>query len=88
VDAKVRLQDRLPQDLGFEIVSDAVLSIRSLSKHFGSTQALDEVSLRLEAGKVHALVGGNGSGKSTLIKILAGVVAADAWCDRGGWASA
>jgi ABC-type sugar transport system ATPase subunit len=44
--------------------------------------ALDRVDLRLEPGKVHALMGENGAGKSTLIKILAGVYAPDAGAIR------
>ncbi|CAJ61174.1 Putative ATP-binding protein of sugar ABC transporter [Frankia alni ACN14a] len=52
--------------------------VRGLSKSFGSTQALDGVRLELAWGEIHGLVGGNGSGKSTLIKILAGVLEADA----------
>ncbi|MBS1862945.1 MAG: sugar ABC transporter ATP-binding protein [Actinobacteria bacterium] len=49
-----------------------------VSKAFDGTQALDDVSFELEQGAVHALLGGNGCGKSTLIKILAGVLPADA----------
>ena len=43
-----------------------------LSRSFGNTRALSNVSVALEPGKVHALVGENGAGKSTLLKILAG----------------
>ncbi len=43
-----------------------------LSKSFGNTRALSDVSIALDPGKVHAFVGENGAGKSTLLKILAG----------------
>jgi D-xylose transport system ATP-binding protein len=49
------------------------LSIRGLSKSFGSVQALTEVDFEVRAGEVMALVGDNGAGKSTLIKCVAGI---------------
>ena len=53
------------------------LRVRSVSKAFGSTQALVDVDLTLSPGRVHALLGANGCGKSTLVKVLAGVHAPD-----------
>ncbi|MGH8988746.1 MAG: sugar ABC transporter ATP-binding protein [Acidimicrobiales bacterium] len=51
------------------------LDLRGISKHFGATKALEDVSVRLRSGRVHVLVGENGAGKSTLGKIVAGVLA-------------
>ncbi|TDC13112.1 sugar ABC transporter ATP-binding protein [Streptomyces sp. 8K308] len=50
-----------------------VLQLREVTKSFGSVAAVRDVSLLLEAGRVHALVGENGAGKSTIVKMLAGV---------------
>lgn len=53
------------------------LQIRNVSKRFGPVQANQDVSLTVEPGSLHAVLGENGAGKSTLMKILSGYQAAD-----------
>jgi ribose transport system ATP-binding protein len=55
----------------------ALLEVNDLSKTFEGNRVLRDVSLSVEGGEVHGLLGQNGSGKSTLIKILAGYHRAD-----------
>ena len=56
----------------------ATLTFTGVAKSYGTAPVLRDVSLALEPGRVHALMGENGAGKSTLIKLIAGVVPADA----------
>jgi ABC-type sugar transport system ATPase subunit len=58
-------------------MAEPILEVRSVSKSYVGVQALNDVSLTVQAGEVHCLVGENGSGKSTLIKTIGGAVAAD-----------
>jgi len=57
--------------------NSTILSIKNIRKRFGGTQALDNVSLNITRGEVHAVVGENGAGKSTLMKIVSGVYSPD-----------
>ena len=57
-------------------MSKTVVEVEELSRRFGRQQALDEVSLTLDPGRVYGLVGANGAGKTTLIKHLLGLLRA------------
>jgi ABC-2 type transport system ATP-binding protein len=54
------------------------IEIRALRKSFGRTTALDGLDLEVRAGEVHAFLGPNGAGKTTTIRILLGLLKADA----------
>ncbi len=55
----------------------ALLQINNLTRSFGPTRALGDVSLEIEPGEIVALMGANGAGKSTLVNILSGALEAD-----------
>ncbi|AXV17566.1 sugar ABC transporter ATP-binding protein (plasmid) [Neorhizobium sp. SOG26] len=57
--------------------SDDLFRMEGISKRYGGVRALEQASLTLKAGRIHALLGENGAGKSTLIKIMSGVVSPD-----------
>lgn len=52
---------------------DYILSLNGITKEFPGVKALDNVTINVERGTIHGLVGENGAGKSTLIKVLAGI---------------
>src|ERR687895_2180901 len=54
------------------IATEQMLEAENIDKRFPGVHALDDVSLTVSPGEVHAIVGENGAGKSTLMKILAG----------------
>ncbi|WP_193174566.1 sugar ABC transporter ATP-binding protein, partial [Oricola nitratireducens] len=53
------------------------VAVSNLSKAFGATVAVDDVSFQIESGTVHALLGENGAGKSTVVKLLSGLIEQD-----------
>ena len=59
------------------VFQNRILTLNNISKSFSGTKVLDGVSLEIEKGKVHTLMGENGAGKSTLMKILVGLVQPD-----------
>ena len=54
-------------------MADYILELKNITKSFPGVTALDQVSVSVNRGDIHALVGENGAGKSTLIKVLAGI---------------
>src|ERR1700719_4488116 len=58
-------------------MNDACLQLDRISKHFPGSLALNEATLTLHAGEVHALMGANGAGKSTLMNVLGGLLQRD-----------
>ena len=59
------------------MANDILLEMKNISKTFPGVKALDNVSLTVRRGTVHALMGENGAGKSTLMKCLFGIYSKD-----------
>jgi ABC-type multidrug transport system ATPase subunit len=58
-------------------VSDKLVEVKAVTKRYGATIAVNDVSLTIEAGEAYALVGANGAGKSTLIRSIVGITVPD-----------
>jgi ABC-type sugar transport system ATPase subunit len=61
-------------DRGEGFGSPPLVELRSITKHYGPTRAVEEVDLTLARGEIHALLGENGAGKSTIAKIISGII--------------
>src|ERR1044071_4640466 len=53
-------------------MTEVVLATHALSKRFGGLAAVNDVSLELRSGEIHAVIGPNGAGKTTLVNLLSG----------------
>ena len=53
-------------------MNNIIVDVQKISKSFGSEQVLKDVSLQLEKGKIHGIIGRNGSGKTVLMKCICG----------------
>lgn len=63
------------EDLMTDCRPDLVIETRGLTKRYGAKTVLDNLTLEVPSGRIHALIGANGAGKSTLFRILLGFVA-------------
>ena len=60
-----------------KISAEYAVQMRNISKSFGESRALDDVSIDIKKGTIHAILGENGAGKTTLMNILYGLYQAD-----------
>jgi ABC-type branched-subunit amino acid transport system ATPase component len=78
--SKRRIYEGLPLP-GFllpEGLKGTVLEVEGISKHFGGIRAVNNASLAIAAGEIHALIGPNGAGKTTLFNLISGLYPTDA----------
>jgi ABC-2 type transport system ATP-binding protein len=59
-------------------IAPAVLEVRGLQRHFGKVPAVDGVDLNVHEGEIYGFLGVNGAGKTTTIRLLLGIIAAEA----------
>ncbi len=71
------MADKPAQTGADETTAAPLLEVRHITRRFGRTLANNDISLTLEAGEIHGLLGENGAGKSTLVKIIYGVLRPD-----------
>src|SRR5579872_6220177 len=63
-------------------MTESLLQVTALSRHFDGLAAVSDVSLELRMGEVHAVIGPNGAGKTTLINLMSGELAPSAGAIR------
>src|SRR5271168_2868639 len=66
-----------PDALVGQPATAAAVSVERISKAYGATRAVDDVSFSIRARSVHALLGENGAGKSTIVRLLSGLTLPD-----------
>jgi ABC-type sugar transport system ATPase subunit len=71
------MSENLTVQAGTGTSTGPVVEARRISKAFGGVQAVDDVSLAVAPGEIHAVVGENGAGKSTLMRTLSGIITPD-----------
>ena len=74
----IACQSRRATDIAGRAMTTPVLETRNLTRRFGGLTAVDNLSLTLPGGKLHAIIGPNGAGKTTLFNLISGLLRPDA----------
>src|SRR4026208_1667575 len=72
---RARLAERVAY---FEMPDDLAIDVRGMTKRFGSRTVVDHIDLQVRRGEIFGFLGPNGSGKTTFIRMLCGLLKADA----------